>query len=169
MKWLSKRQKIADERMINMQNKIYKEIYTIVMILCLISIVTKYYLYGIDAKIVTTELIILFVSGIYYTVRAASIGIFSDEVELHDRNSKVPMSSKNVYIGLGLGVIIGLFFGIRSAIVYGSGLLNSIFYFVIVFFATLMIYLPLFLVLFAGGFSVAKKASIKATEKDLDE
>ncbi|WP_102272671.1 DUF6773 family protein [Cytobacillus massiliigabonensis] len=169
MKWLWKRQKIADERMINMQNEIYKEIYTIVMVLCLISVAIKYYMYGIDIKLVTTELIILFVSGIYYIVRAASKGIFSDEVELHDRNSKVPMSSKNVYIGLGLGVIIGLFFGIRSALLYGNGFLNSLFYFVIVFFASLMIYLPLFLVLFAGSFSVAAKASKKASEQDLDE
>lgn len=169
MKWLKKRQKIADERIINMQNKIYKEIYMVVNALCLISVIIKYYLYGIDIKLVITELVILFASGLYYTVRAASLGIFSDEVELHDRNSKVPMSSKNVYIGLGLGVMIGLFFGVRSAIVYGNGLLNSLFYFVIVFFATLMIYLPLFLVLFAGSFSVASKVSKKATEQDLDE
>ncbi|MGN7403579.1 DUF6773 family protein [Cytobacillus praedii] len=169
MKWLSKRQKIADERIINMQNKIYKEIYMIVMVLCLISVAMKYYLYGIDVKLVTTELVILFASGIYYTVRAASLGIFSDEVELHDRNSKVPMSSKNVYIGLGLGVFIGLFFGIRSAIIYGNGLFNSLVYFFIVFIASLMIYLPFFLVLFAGSFSVAAKASKKASEQDLDE
>lgn len=169
MKWLGKSQKIADERINNMQNKIYKEIYMVVNALCLISVAIKYYLYGIDIKLVITELVILFASGLYYTVRAASLGIFSDEVELHDRNSKVPMSSKNVYIGLGLGVMIGLFFGIRSAIVYGNGLVNSLFYFIIVFFATLMIYLPLFLVLFAGSFSVASKVSKKATEQDLDE
>ncbi|QED46244.1 DUF6773 family protein [Cytobacillus dafuensis] len=169
MSWFRKRKKVVDERIRNTQNKIYREIYMLIMVICLLSIAAKMYILGLEAKQIMTELIILFVSGIYYTVRAASLGIFSDEVEIHDRNSKVPLSSKNVYFVLSFGLIISIFFGVRSAMIYGEGYLNSIFIFVLVLFSSLMINVPFFLVVIVGSFSAAKSASLKASEKDLDD
>ncbi|MFO1446390.1 hypothetical protein KDN24_24930 [Bacillus sp. Bva_UNVM-123] len=163
-----KRKKVADERITHIQNKIYREIYHIVSAISLLSIITKFYLYEINIKLVITELIIIFISSIYYFVRAANLGIFSDEIEIHDRQSTTPMSSKNIYIGIGLGVAVGLFFGVRSAIIYGDGYANSMFTFAIVFLASIMIYLPFFLVVICVPYLAAKKASLKAAERDLD-
>ena len=168
MKWFQKRKRFVDERILNMQNQIYREIYLLVMGICLLSVIAKQYIFDLDIKQALTELIILLITGVYYLVRAASSGIFSDEVEIHDRNSKVPMNSKNVYFGLGFGLLISLFFGIRSAIVYGDGYLQSILYFVTVTFVSLMIYIPFLIIFFAGSFSAAKEVSKKAAEKDLE-
>lgn len=170
MVWLNKKGKVTDERIIIAQNKIYREIYTVIMVICLLSIVIKLYLYDTTSiKLIITECIILFLSSGYYMARSASLGIFSDEVEIHDRTSKTPMSSKNIYIGLSIGVLIGLFFGVRSAFLYGDGYLNSIFTFAIVLCASLMIYVPFFLLIISVPFLAAKKASLKAAEKDLND
>ncbi len=168
MGWFRNRKKVVDERITNAQNRIYREIYFIISAICLISIFTKFFLYEISVKLVITELIVILVSSIYYMVRAASLGIFSDEIEIHDRNSRTPMSSKKIYFCLGIGVVAGLIFGVRSAIIYGDGYLNSIYTFAIVFFASLVIYLPFFLVIIVVPYFAAKRASQKVSEKDLD-
>lgn len=162
-----KRNKIMDERVVNIQNKIYREIYVLISAICMLSAAIKFYLYGVGKGIAYTEIIILVASTIYYFTRSASLGIFSDEVEIHDRNHKTPMSSKNVYLALALGVCASLFFGVRSALVYGEGFLNSLYYFGIVFVAAFAIYLPIFIIIFVIPFILAKKASLKASEKDL--
>lgn len=164
-----KRKKTVDERVLNTQNKIYREMYLLVMGICWLSLIIKQFIFDLGLKEILTELIILIITGIYYTARSAALGIFSDEVEIHDRNSKVPMSSKNVYIGLGFGLLISLFFGIRSAIVYGDGYQQSIIYFVLVLFVSLMMYIPFFLIVIVGPFSAAKSASEKAAAKDLED
>ncbi|MBY0121262.1 DUF6773 family protein [Bacillus sp. S/N-304-OC-R1] len=169
MNWFQKRKKAVDERVLNMQNKIYREIYLLIMGICFLSIVVKMYIFNLEPEQSITEFIILLISGIYYTVRATRLGIFSDEVEIHDRNCKIPMSSKNVYFGLGFGLLMSLFFGVRSAIVYGDGYGNTIFTFVLVFFVSLMMYVPFFLIVIVGPFSAAKFASKKVAAKDLED
>lgn len=168
MGWFIIRKKVVDERITNTQNRIYREIYLIISAICLLSIFTKFFLYEISLKLVITELIIILFSSIYYIIRAVSLGIFSDEMEIHDRNSKIPMSSKNIYFSLGIGVAAGIIFGVRSAIIYGDGYLHSIYTFAIVFFASLVIYLPFFLVIIVVPYFAAKRASQKVSEKDLD-
>ncbi|WP_205628854.1 DUF6773 family protein, partial [Acinetobacter baumannii] len=100
MNWFTGKKRIEDERIVQLQNVIYREMYGIVATLCILSIAVKFYMYGIDAKQVAIELIILFAQGFYYAGRAMSLGIISDEIEIHDRASSVPMSKKNVMIGL---------------------------------------------------------------------
>lgn len=161
---LFKKGKITDERIVNIQNKIYKEIYLIAAIICMISIFVKRYLYGAKPELAFTEFFVLFISGVYYVMRTASLGIYSDEVEIHDRTSKIPMSVKNIIIGLVSGVVIALFFGIRSALLYGNDT-NRLWYFTLVFFTSLIIYCPLFAGFIAIFHAAAKRASDKITQK----
>lgn len=134
MNWFTGKKRIEDERIVQLQNVIYREMYGIVATLCILSIAVKFYMYGIDAKQVAIELIILFAQGFYYAGRAMSLGIISDEIEIHDRASSVPMSKKNVMIGLGTGSVLALIFGIRSAVTYGETISTQLWYFVLVFF-----------------------------------
>jgi len=53
-----RRKKIVDERVINMQNKVYKEIYLIIYLICLASIVIKFINYGFIVENVLTECVI---------------------------------------------------------------------------------------------------------------
>ncbi|MBD1379782.1 DUF6773 family protein [Metabacillus arenae] len=155
---LFKKKDIAvDERIVNSKNKIYKEMYLLILAVCILSIVVKYALYGMNTHLVITELVILLAQGIYYVVRSVGMGIFSDDVEVHDRTSKVPMGMKNLISGLFFGVALAIFFGVRSAMDYGETILEQIWYFILVFFASLMIYAPFFgLILAIVHFSAMK-------------
>jgi len=162
------KKKPMDERVENTKNKLYKELYILIMIICFISIGVKDYLYGIDPKHVVTELLVIFLSVLYYGIRTVWLGIYVDEIEVHDRTSKLPLSTKNIIIGLVFGVIIAIFWGIRSSILYGnSG--NRLWYFIIVFLASIMMYCPFLIAFIAIGDSAARKASKKITQKHEDE
>ncbi|NLP51706.1 DUF6773 family protein [Bacillus sp. RO1] len=161
--------KVEDERIVTAQNKIYREIYFLVMAICLISIGFKFYQYGFAVSSIYTELAILFLQGVYYTARGASMGVLSDEVEMHDRKSKVPMKWKTLFWGGASGVIIAIFFGLNSALNYADTTAQAYSYFFMVFFVSLMIYIP-FLVLLSGStFLAAMNRSKKAAEKELNE
>jgi hypothetical protein len=64
-------------------------------------------------------------------------------VELHDKNKKVslPMNVKQIVIALIAGLGIALFFGMRSSLLYGGGG-NRLNYFLLVFSASFLIYIP---------------------------
>jgi len=166
---LYKTVKVEDERITNMKNKIYAEIYILVSVICSISFVVKYFIYGIGIDVVATELIILILSGSYYLYRSIKLGIYSAEVEMHDSKSKWPQKKKNLYSGVALGIVIALVFGINSAVQYAEGLNQSIAYFFLTGAVSLMIYVPLFLVVLVVGHDVIKKGSDKAINKILDE
>ena len=162
------KKKTVDERVENTKNKIYKEAYILIMIICFTSIGVKYYLYGNNTKQVITELLVIFLSSLYYVIRIVCLGIYMDEIEVHDRTSKLPLSTKNIIIGLVFGVGIAIFWGIRSSILYGnSG--NRIWYFIIVFLASIMMYCPFLIAFIAISDSAARKASKKITQKHEDE
>ncbi|MFB5662635.1 DUF6773 family protein [Alteribacillus sp. HJP-4] len=160
---------MKDERITIMQNKIYKEIYILVILFCLGSIAVKHYLYGFEFQLIATELFILIGQGIYYSVRASMTGLFSSEVELHDRRSRLPMSSKTILIGLLFGAALSLYFGIRSAVLYGEGTAQSLNYFLITFLGAFMIYVPFLAVTMAVSFYISKKKSDAAVEKALKD
>lgn len=159
----------ADERVVHLQNKIYREIYVLVLLICIGSIVVKSIIHGFQPGLVVAELVILFSQGVYYAVRSANLGVFSAEVELHDRESRLSMNKKNVIIGLAVGVVIALFFGIRSAIVYGEGTGQSIYYFGIVFLASLIMYVPVLVLILVTSYQAALKRSERAIERELEE
>lgn len=58
------------------------------------------------------------------------------------KDERVEQAKNFIYAGAG-GVAISLYFGTRSAIVYGEGTAQSIYYFFLVAAGSLMIYIPL--------------------------
>ena len=162
------KKKTVDERIENTKNKIYKEVYIVIMVICVISIGVKYYLYGTTAKQLITELLVMFLSALYYGIRSVWLGIYIDEIEVHDRTSKLPLRTKNIIIGLVGGVAMAIFFGIRSSIVYGNSS-NRLWYFITVFIVSIMMYCPFLVAITVIGDSAARKASKKITQKHEDE
>lgn len=162
------KKKTVDERIENTKNRIYKEIYIFIIAICFVSIGVKYYLYGTTTNQVTTELLVIFLPALYYGIRSVWLGIYMDEIEVHDRTSKLPLSTKNIIIGLVFGVAIAIFFGIRSSILYANSS-NRLWYFIIVFLASIMIYCPFLIAFIAIGDSAARRASKKITQKHEDE
>ena len=137
----------------------------IISVLCLGSFFLKVFLFDVGAKGVVLELLIIIVSGVYYLARSIFLGVYWDEVELHDRNSKVPMSNKTIFTSVGLSLLIAIFMGINSAVNYADSTSQGLWYFVLVLFVSIMIYLPIFLLLFGGIYIVARKISMKNNEE----
>jgi FtsH-binding integral membrane protein len=161
--------KVVDERIVNMQNKIYKEIYLLIMVICIGSIALKYYTQGIGLNLVATEMVILISQAIYYAIRSAGMGIFSAEVEMHDRKSKTPMKMKNIWLALIIGLGFSAFFGTLSAINYADSTGEKFYFFVVTFFASMIIYVPLMLIFLSGSFFAAKKYSDDIVKKELED
>lgn len=168
MRLFNLKKKTMDERIENTKNRIYKEVYVLIMVICFISIGVKDYLYGANTKYVITEILVIFLSVLYYAIRTVWLGIYADEIEVHDRTSKLPVNTINIIIGLVAGVVIAIFFGIRSSVLYGNSS-NRLWYFIIVFFASIMMYCPFLIAFIAIGDSAARKASKKITKKHEDE
>ena len=163
-----KKSKVKDEWVTNTSNKIYAEIYVLVVLICSISAIVKYFIHGNNMEHILTELIILITSGIYFLFRSVRLGIFSAEVELHDRKNKWPMQKKNLFMSVGLGIVIALFMGINSSVRYADGIQQSVSYFFITGFGSLMIYLPFFVTLLVIGNEIAKRKSDQNINKILD-
>lgn len=166
---LFKKPTIEDERINNIKNKIYAEIYILVIVISMISIVVKYFIYDFGIEGIATELLILFLSAVYYMYRLTRLGVVSAEIEMHDRKSKWSQQKKNLFYGITLGIGIALFFGINSAVQYAEGVPQSINYFFVTALGSLMIYMPFFLIILVVGNDVLKKKSDKAVNKMLDE
>ena len=160
---------VKDERVVNIRNKIYAEIYVLVATICTISVIVKYFIYGYNLEYVMTELTILFLGGIYFLYRSVTLGIFSAEVELHDRKNKWSTKKKNLIMSVGLGIGIALAMGINSAVQYADGVQQSIEYFFLVGFVSLMIYLPFLIIVLVAGNEYAKRKSDNVMNKMLDD
>ncbi|MUV37565.1 hypothetical protein JNUCC1_01371 [Lentibacillus sp. JNUCC-1] len=166
-----KRKKNEDERIVNVRNKIYAELYIVVIVICMSSIIIKQFVYDMSTEHnrIYTELIILIGGGVYYLFRSARLGIYSAEVELHDRTSKWSMRKKTLVISIALGIGMALAFGINSAVQYADGVGQSIYYFFMVAFVSLMIYLPFFIIILVVTNEVAKRKSDEVVDKMLDD
>lgn len=160
---------LKDERLVNTRNRLYKEAYNIAVVLCAISIVWKFILYGTHFDRVYTELAVLVIPSLYYTFRYVRLGLYRDEVEHHDRTHKQSWSVKNIIIALLAGVIMAVVFGVHSAVAYGNGVRQQLWYFFIVFVACLMFYCPFMAVIFTLTDVGARKASPKPIDEDQDD
>src|SRR5690625_5552693 len=83
---------------------------------------------------IVTELVILIVSGVYYIYRSVKLGVVSAEIEMHDAKSKWPQRKKNLFYSILFGIVFAFSFGLNSAIQYGEGVGQSIWYFIMVTF-----------------------------------
>lgn len=164
-----KKKAFEDERIVNAKNKIYAEIYIVVVAISVISVILKYYIFNLGPISIVTELVILIVGGLYYVYRSTSLGIVSAEVEMHDSKNKWSQQKKNVVSSIALGVGIALVFGINSAVQYTEGMTQSITYFLLTAFVSLLIYLPFFFIFLVAGGQALKHRSDRAIDKMLDD
>lgn len=163
------KKKLQDERVVTEQNKIYREIYTLIFIICLISLGAKFYLYGVSITNVMTEWIIFLVAGVYYSIRAVQKGLFSSEVEAHDNKSKWSYQTKTIVIGIIFGMTIGIVFGANSAYSYADSTSQAVYYFFLTFLVSMMMYIPVFVVFLVVSYSIAKNRSDKVVDKQLED
>ncbi|RID82198.1 hypothetical protein D1953_18775 [Peribacillus asahii] len=166
MNLFKRTKKTTDERIENVGNKIYREMYHVIMAICLISFVVKMYKYGAGIEEVVLELVILIGGGVYFLARSIFLGVFWDEVEMHDRTSKTSMSMKTIFSSIGLAFIIAVVMGINSAVSYADSSSQGLWYFTLVSFVSVIIYLPILLLLFGGIYLLAKKVSMRNQEDD---
>ena len=152
-----------------MQNKVYKEIYVVIYLICIASIIVKFIKNGFIMENVLTECIILVAAGVYYSFRVSQLGIFSDEIEMHDTNSKYSYKAKTIFNGVVLGVIIATIMGVNSAFNYAGSTGEAIYYFFLVFFVTLGMYAPIYIIGMLVTLHSLEKKSKKANEKMLEE
>ncbi|MGV2883738.1 DUF6773 family protein [Paenibacillus taichungensis] len=164
MKWFKKSGN-QDERIVHLKNNVYKEAYMLIMCICGISLIIKSFL-NWETSSMLTELIVLLSGSIYSGVRSVMLGIYSDEVEVHDQTSKISYNLRSVITGLIIGLSIALFMGIRSSVLFAETTSEKWWFFFLVFITALLLYIPFF-----AGFNVivhhfANKASQKAARKD---
>ncbi|MER2108275.1 MAG: DUF6773 family protein [Solibacillus sp.] len=163
------RKQVADERVRNAQNKIYREVYNVITLICCISIAVKFITIGVSFEVILTEFIILIGGSSYYAFRSTQLGLFSDEVEMHDATSKIPYRKKTILYGIIFGLVIALFMGINSAVNYADSTQQGIYYFASVFIFSIIIYAPFFAAFLFTGYYTSKKKSDKVNEKNLED
>lgn len=161
--------KILDERIINMQNKIYREVFIFITIICFASIAVKFLTIGREFNLIVTEFLILILSGVYYQYRSVKTGLFSDEVEISNANHKFKYSTRTLMIVAMIGILIGLMFGLNSAINYADTTSQAIYYFFLVFFGSLVFYIPVLLLVLFVPYVILKIQSDKINKKMLQE
>ncbi|WP_246061707.1 DUF6773 family protein [Paenibacillus oralis] len=164
MKWFDKKGAVRDERIEQLKNRIYKEIYVLIAIICSVSVFLKTFVLDGQPSMLL-EVIILLAGGLYYGIRSIALGIYSDEVEVYEQSSKRSYGKRTLYTGLAIGLTLALLFGIRSAVLYGDES-TYLKYFALVFLVSLGLYIPLF----AGGLTLmhfmANKLSRRASQND---
>ena len=166
-----KRKAITDERIVNAQNKIYRELYSIIMVICIISIVVKSAVGTREHTFV--EIAILSTGVVYYLIRAARMGIYSEEAELKSKNSKWNADKQSLLysggLGIFIGIVLGVILGLNSALNYADDTAQAVTYFFLVFAVTIMMYAPfLFFVVFVPHM-LAKKKSEQVNRRMLEE
>ncbi|MDD1505653.1 hypothetical protein PVA17_23310 [Lysinibacillus sp. CNPSo 3705] len=166
MFWKSKH---VDERIKNQQNKIYKEIFFFVIVICLISILIKFITEGVSSVNVLTERLILLFSAVYYCGRAAYLGIFTDEVEIHDSTSKFKLSTKFIIFGVAIGMVIAIIMGVNSAFNYAESTPQAIYFFSLVFFVSLLLYASCIAGILLLFYGLAKKKSDRVIQRMLED
>ncbi|UOQ84977.1 DUF6773 family protein [Gracilibacillus salinarum] len=164
-----KKSSFQDERVINEQNKIYRELFMVIYLVCLVSAIYKSFEYGISMEYVATEMIIFLVAGAYYAIRVVQKGLFTSEVELHDQKHKWSFQAKTVISGIVFGLLIALIFGVNSSVQYADSRMEEISFFFITFAGSLMIYLPFLVIGLFVSYQIAKTRSDKAVDKQLEE
>lgn len=162
------RKRQHDERVTNLQNKIYREMYILIVVICALSILFKQFFVDGGTQQLWTEVIILVASSVFYIARSAMLGIFSDEVEMRE-SSKLSFNTRNFVISLIVGLGISLFFAIVNSQKYADSTEEALTFFFVILFGSLMIYIPVLFAIMVVPYAMAKRKSDQVNEQELEE
>lgn len=156
-----KTNKIKDERIIQLNNKIQSEAFILIISILALSIFIKAYMLDMGVREYLTELIVMIVSLVYISIRGAMVGYSSME-NLYSRKKFKVISI------LLLAILITIFNGIRNYTMYGenyTGILDVHFLAVIgITFISSLIFVTLIL----GAVYSIEKIGQKRLEKQFD-
>ena len=108
-----KTNKIKDERIIQLNNKIQSEAFILVIAILALSIFIKAYMLDMGVQEYLTEMIVMIVSIVYLSIRGAMVGYSSMDNLYFGKKFKVIST-------LLLAVLITIFNGIRNYTMYGE-------------------------------------------------
>lgn len=108
-----KTNKIKDERIIQLNNKIQSEAFILVIAILALSIFIKAYMLDMGVREYLTEMIVMIVSIVYLSIRGAMVGYSSMDNLYFTLKFKVIST-------LLLAVLITIFNGIRNYTMYGE-------------------------------------------------
>lgn len=156
-----KTNKIKDERIIQLNNKIQSEAFILVIAILALSIFIKAYMLDMGVQEYLTEMIVMIVSIVYLSIRSAMVGYSSMDNLYFGKKFKVIST-------LLLVVLITIFNGIRNYTMYGekyTGILDVHFLAVIgITFISSLIFVTLIL----GAVYSIEKIGQKRLEKQFD-
>ena len=156
-----KTNKIKDERIIQLNNKIQSEAFILVIAILALSIFIKEYMLDMGVREYLTEMIVMIVSIVYLSIRGAMVGYSSMDNLYFGKKFKVIST-------LLLAVLITIFNGIRNYTMYGekyTGILDVHFLAVIgITFISSLIFVTLIL----GAVYSIEKIGQKRLEKQFD-
>ena len=156
-----KTNKIKDERIIQLNNKIQSEAFILVIAILALSIFIKAYMLDMGVQEYLTEMIVMIVSIVYLSIRGAMVGYSSMDNLYFGKKFKVIST-------LLLAVLITIFNGIRNYTMYGekyTGILDVHFLAVIgITFISSLIFVTLIL----GAVYSIEKIVQKRLEKQFD-
>ena len=156
-----KTNKIKDERIVQLNNKIQSEAFTLIIAILALSIFIKAYMLDMGVREYLTEMIVMIVSIVYLSIRGAMVGYSSMDNLYFGKNFKVISA-------LLLAVLITVFNGIRNYTMYGekyTGILDVHFLAVIgVTFISSLIFVTLIL----GAVYSIEKIGQKRLEKQFN-
>ena len=156
-----KTNKIKDERIIQLNNKIQSEAFILVIAILELSIFIKAYMLDMGVREYLTEMIVMIVSIVYLSIRGAMVGYSSMDNLYFGKKFKVIST-------LLLAVLITIFNGIRNYTMYGekyTGILDVHFLAVIgITFISSLIFVTLIL----GAVYSIEKIGQKRLEKQFD-
>ena len=108
-----KTNKIKDERIIQLNNKIQSEAFILIIAILALSIFIKAYMLDMGVREYLTEMIVMIVSIVYLSIRGAMVGYSSMDNLYFGKKFKVIST-------LLLAVLITIFNGIRNYTMYGE-------------------------------------------------
>lgn len=156
-----KTNKIKDERIIQLNNKIQSEAFILIIAILALSIFIKAYMLDMGVREYLTEMIVMIVSIVYLSIRGAMVGYSSMDNLYFGKKFKVIST-------LLLAVLITIFNGIRNYTMYGekyTGILDVHFLAVIgITFISSLIFVTLIL----GAVYSIEKIGQKRLEKQFD-
>lgn len=156
-----KTNKIKDERIVQLNNKIQSEAFILIIAILALSIFIKAYMLDMGVREYLTEMIVMIVSIVYLSIRGAMVGYSSMDNLCFGKKFKVISA-------LLLAVLITVFNGIRNYTMYGekyTGILDVHFLAVIgVTFISSLIFVTLIL----GAVYSIEKIGQKRLEKQFN-